>query len=240
MTDYELLLKKDLWDDGEFIELVLDVRQLETEPYDKKNFEQVTHRAVEQQKLLTLINTSIEARTLRPHSSRYSPKPIYLKEIYCAFPHVDRGYKINRFYQKELLAWGRLKEILPDKLIQWHDQQLKPKQAAATQLESEQKNQPAIDAPAQSEEVIEGKDNQSDTKPKKEGKRNQQVAKIIEIARELGHDPLKLPEGAKAAIEIECLKISLFTPSAFKASWVKANKLGLTRVENYEKYLSNQ
>lgn len=77
--------------------------------------------------------------------------------------------------------------------------------------------------------------------PKPQGKRDQQISHIIKIATQLGFvDLLNIPEGGKADIKTECLKVGLFTDDGFKKAWIEANKRGLICIENKEKYLSNQ
>jgi hypothetical protein len=72
----------------------------------------------------------------------------------------------------------------------------------------------------------------------KPGRRSQQVAKINETAIALGYDPLNIPESGKVAIRSECLKdAGIFTDSAFEKAWIVANKKGLIRIKDKEKYI---
>ena len=70
------------------------------------------------------------------------------------------------------------------------------------------------------------------------GRRNKQINLICKIASNLGYvDLLAIPEGGKAAIKIECLKITnLFTPDAFKKAWQEANNRKLISMQDKEKY----
>ena len=75
------------------------------------------------------------------------------------------------------------------------------------------------------------------------GRRNKQLDIICKTATELGYvDLLNIPEGGRAAIKAECKKNnpSLFSDDSFKRAWAEADKRGLIRVKNKEKYLSNQ
>jgi len=71
------------------------------------------------------------------------------------------------------------------------------------------------------------------------GRRNNQIDLICKIAKQLGYvDLMAIPEGGKAAIKIECLKITnLFTPEGFKNAWQEANKRKLISMQDKEKYL---
>jgi hypothetical protein len=71
------------------------------------------------------------------------------------------------------------------------------------------------------------------------GRRNNQIDLICKIAIQLGYvDLMAIPEGGKAAIKIECLKITnLFTPDGFKHAWKEANKRKLISMQDKEKYL---
>lgn len=63
------------------------------------------------------------------------------------------------------------------------------------------------------------------------------IAVIVETARKLGYDPIKVAWGGKAATERECLKNpALFTPATFDTAWKAARKEGLVEVENVEIY----
>ena len=71
------------------------------------------------------------------------------------------------------------------------------------------------------------------------GRRNNQIDLICKIAKQLGYvDLMAIPEGGKAAIKIECLKITnLFTPDGFKQAWQEANRRKLISMQDKEKYL---
>jgi hypothetical protein len=71
------------------------------------------------------------------------------------------------------------------------------------------------------------------------GRRDNQIDLICKIAKQLEYvDLMAIPEGGKAAIKIECLKITnLFTPDAFKKAWQVANKLKLISMQDKDKYL---
>ncbi|MEI6269500.1 MAG: hypothetical protein WCP01_11530 [Methylococcaceae bacterium] len=103
MTDYELLLKKDLWDDGEVIDLIVKGFKSKIEPLS--GVYQENREAMEGYGLLDLMLSSIDAGTLSPHTSRYSE--VMQRMIYCFKPMV-------------IIAWAVSKEIrLPEELLQW-------------------------------------------------------------------------------------------------------------------------
>ncbi len=79
--------------------------------------------------------------------------------------------------------------------------------------------------------------NHAETEPK--GRRNNQIDSICKIAKQLNYvDLMAIPEGGKAAIKIECLKITaLFTPDGFKQAWQEANRRELISMQDKEKYL---
>jgi hypothetical protein len=86
-----------------------------------------------------LIESDRKSEKLLP--SRYERRPYLSKEdIYYYDPIV-------------ITSWAISKKIsIPNKLVEWYGQQGKPIQAATTQLESEQTNQPGNVVSAQSEE----------------------------------------------------------------------------------------
>lgn len=84
-------------------------------------------------------------------------------------------------------------------------------------------------------------DNNPGSDGESKGRRNRQVDLICKTAKELIYDLLNIPEGGKKAIKTECLKdTSLFTEDAFKKAWQEANRRNLIRMNDKEKYLSNQ
>jgi hypothetical protein len=76
-------------------------------------------------------------------------------------------------------------------------------------------------------------------KEKPISRRNNQINEICIIANQLKYvDLMAIPEGGKAAIRTECLKITdLFTPDGFKKAWQEANRLRLICMQDKEKYL---
>jgi len=74
-----------------------------------------------------------------------------------------------------------------------------------------------------------------------QGRRDKQIAKIIEECEKRGVDPLDIPTGEKGEIKDECLKVmDLFTDSGFDHAWKEANGRKVIRVRDKEKYLQNQ
>ena len=75
-------------------------------------------------------------------------------------------------------------------------------------------------------------------KEKPSCRRNKQINSILKIAKQLKYvDLMAIPEGGKAAIKIECLKITaLFTPDGFKRAWQEANRRELISMQNKDKY----
>ena len=85
-----------------------------------------------------------------------------------------------------------------------------------------------------------GKGSNAGTETKNDkGRRNNQIDLICKIAKQLEYvDLMAIPEGGKAAIKIECLKITnLFTPDGFKQAWQEANRRKLISMQDKEKYL---
>ncbi|QPK65434.1 hypothetical protein IVG45_11125 [Methylomonas sp. LL1] len=83
----------------------------------------------------------------------------------------------------------------------------------------------------------------TDDKHNDEGRRDQQIRIICETARAIGYeDLLNIPEGGRAAIKTNCSSSDphLFSKDAFKRAWTEANKRGLIRIENKEKFVSKQ
>jgi len=118
--DYSFYLKKDEW-------TITEVMRLFTTDPEKVC------------RLYDLIESSLKAGKLKP--SRYDRPNQYHN-------NGEYWYYYDPF---TIVHWAIVKGIMiPDILIDWHDQQLKPKQA--TQLESVQTNQPGIDVSEQSEE----------------------------------------------------------------------------------------
>lgn len=89
--------------------------------------------------------------------------------------------------------------------------------------------------------ILQGNATQEPSEPdapwEKQGRRQNQVDKIVLQARTLGYKPQSIPHGGKANIKKECLKDgTLFTDSAFDHAWRAASKKKLIQVENIEKY----
>jgi hypothetical protein len=104
MTEYEVLLKKDLWDDGEFIGLII------------KGFKPDDGKPISEIELLDLIVRSVEAGTLKHHGKPYGKR----------YDHTMRR-TIYRFAPVSLIQWAIAKKIqLPHELLEWYDQQNKP------------------------------------------------------------------------------------------------------------------
>ena len=75
-------------------------------------------------------------------------------------------------------------------------------------------------------------DNEAD-----KGRCDKQIELMCSTAIRLGYELLKIPEGGKAAIKIECLKnTSLFTDDGFKKAWVEAGRRNQIKIQNKEKY----
>ncbi len=69
-------------------------------------------------------------------------------------------------------------------------------------------------------------------------KRDNQINVICNIGRQLKYDLMAIPEGGKAAIKTECLKITpLFTLNGFLKAWQEANRRKLISMQDKEKYL---
>jgi hypothetical protein len=129
--EYTYYLKKDEWSEREAI-MVLSVGSEKVWRWQ------------------SLIESGRKSGKLKP--TRYE-RNYYRRYDRDPYPILEYIYYYDPLV---IVPWAILKEEpLPDKLI-GHGQQLKLKQTAATQLESEQTNQPGTDAPAQSEEGIVG------------------------------------------------------------------------------------
>ncbi|MGZ8158853.1 MAG: hypothetical protein ACXWT4_08595 [Methylobacter sp.] len=76
----------------------------------------------------------------------------------------------------------------------------------------------------------------------RKGQRQQQLDIIFEVIKGFGYDPLNIPEGTKGKIKDACQKINpgIFSNNSFNNAWKEGNKREIIRVENKEKYLSNQ
>lgn len=120
--DYNFYFKKDEWSESEVIRLFAP-------------------SAENVWRLFELIESSCKAGKLMP--SRYARPNQY--------PN-NKGYYY--YYDPFTIThWAIVKGItIPDKLTEWHDQQIKLREAVATQLESGQTNQSGIDVSVQSEE----------------------------------------------------------------------------------------
>ncbi len=69
------------------------------------------------------------------------------------------------------------------------------------------------------------------------GRREKQIAKILQTAVLLKYDPLKIPDGGKSKIKTECLKQpDIFTNDSFDHAWKAAGKAGKVCMANKEKY----
>lgn len=69
------------------------------------------------------------------------------------------------------------------------------------------------------------------------GRRDKQVAKIIECAKVFEYDLQSIPRRGKVRIKNKCLEDgSLFTDSAFDHAWKEASRRNCIRVENKESY----
>jgi hypothetical protein len=74
-----------------------------------------------------------------------------------------------------------------------------------------------------------------------QGVRDKQVTKIVQTAKDLNYqDLLNIPVGGKKTIKYSCLGSCSLTESSFKRAWAEADKRGLIRIKDKEKYLSNQ
>jgi hypothetical protein len=91
-------------------------------------------------------------------------------------------------------------------------------------------------------EAVDGEPKSKDKKESKTGRRDAQIEGICATAPKLGYSDLQnIPEGGKQAIKGECLKNrALFTDSSFDHAWREANRRGKIRMQDKEKYLSNQ
>jgi hypothetical protein len=87
-----------------------------------------------------------------------------------------------------------------------------------------------------------GKKNSDSDSDSGQRRRDKQIEKICQTAKDLDYlDLLNIPEGGKAAIKAECLKNTrLFSEDSFLKAWKVANKRGLISMKDKEKYLSNQ
>lgn len=75
-------------------------------------------------------------------------------------------------------------------------------------------------------------------KEKPYSKRDNQINVICNIGKQLKYDLMAIPEGGKAAIKTECLKITpLFTLDGFLKAWQEANRRKLISMQDKEKYL---
>lgn len=71
-----------------------------------------------------------------------------------------------------------------------------------------------------------------------QGRREQQIAYLLQAIQAAGHDPLKIPYGGKRELMRHCCKAqpALFTESSFGHAWKEAKERGLVEVENPEQY----
>ncbi len=75
-------------------------------------------------------------------------------------------------------------------------------------------------------------------KEKPYSKRDNQINVICNIGKQLKYDLMAIPEGGKAAIKTECLKITpLFTLDGFLKAWQEGNRRKLISMQDKEKYL---
>ena len=75
-------------------------------------------------------------------------------------------------------------------------------------------------------------------KPSSPGKRERQIAAIIEALRAEGHDPMNIPEKVKGKLRDQLInrRSDLFTPSGFDHTWKEATKNKRIQVANIQKY----
>lgn len=71
-----------------------------------------------------------------------------------------------------------------------------------------------------------------------QGRREQQIAHLLQAIQAAGHDPLKIPYGGKNALMRHCCdkQPALFTESSFGHAWKEAKERGLIEVENPGQY----
>ena len=74
------------------------------------------------------------------------------------------------------------------------------------------------------------------------GRRDQQIAEILRVAKDLNYtDLMVIPEGGKSMIKNECLKnTSLFTKDSFKKAWQEANNRKLISMKDKHKYTQDK
>jgi hypothetical protein len=75
-----------------------------------------------------------------------------------------------------------------------------------------------------------------------DSKRNQRVKDIVLLAKNMFHDPLKIPDGGKKQLmKTLCeLKSDLFTEDTFDAAWKSARKENLVKMENHDQFTTGK
>lgn len=70
------------------------------------------------------------------------------------------------------------------------------------------------------------------------GRREQQIAYLLQAIKAAGHDPRKIPYGGKGGLMRHCCTAqpALFTESSFGHVWKEARERGLVEVENPGQY----
>lgn len=76
----------------------------------------------------------------------------------------------------------------------------------------------------------------------KKRRRDRQIEAIVSLCKDLGFDPLSIPDGGRAKIKAAALESdpSLFPDSGFDHAWTEARRRGLVQMTNHDTYSNSK